>query len=69
VYDLNQDAGAAQDRSPWRPGYSMGLQTLSFSSATTNDTPGNWCQEGEVANTNLFGSPSEPPDVSPRICP
>ncbi|MCO4768913.1 MAG: hypothetical protein KDA24_02710 [Deltaproteobacteria bacterium] len=69
VYDLDQDAGAADDRSPWRPGYSMGLESLSLGSASTNDQPSNWCEEQVAANTNLFGTPMDPPNASLRVCP
>jgi len=69
VYDLDQDAGSALDRSPWRPGYSMGLASLSGASASTNDSPDNWCEEQSVANTNLHGSPTAPPTTALRVCP
>ena len=77
VYDLDQDTGAALDRSPWRAGHAMGLNTLSFiaggqsGSATngTNDAQSNWCDEGSPLNTNLYGSPTAPPNTTLRSCP
>lgn len=68
VYDLDQDAGAARDRSRWRPGFSMGVGTISTSSASTNDEPNNWCEEQVAQNTNLYGTPSEPPNTALRVC-
>ncbi len=68
TYNLNQDPGAALDRSRWRPGYSMGLSSLSAAAATTNDSQQNWCEEQVPANTNLYGTPAAPPNTSLRIC-
>jgi len=63
TYDLDQDTGAALDRSRWRPGYSMGLAAISAGSASTNDNPANWCEEQAVANSNLFATPAAPPSL------
>lgn len=68
TYDLDQDVGAALDRSRWRPGYSMGLNTLSATSSTTNNAQGNWCEEQVLANTNLYGTPAAPPTSNLQIC-
>ena len=58
-YNLNQDAGAALDRSRWRPGRSMGLASF-VNAAVANNTASSWCEEQTVQGSNLFGTPAAP---------
>ena len=66
-YDLDQDAGAALDRSRWRPGYSMGLSSFT-SAATANNSPSSWCEEQTPQGSGLFGTPAAAQSTSARLC-
>ena len=68
-YDLDQDAGAALDRSRWRAGYSMGLPSLTNAS-TSNNNPDNWCEEQvpQGSGSNLFGTPAAAQSTTARNC-
>ena len=72
-YDLDQDNDNTADRSRWRPGFSMGLPSLT-DAVNENDDPESWCQEvsgtaiAVVGTAEMYGSPAAAQATSGQVC-